>query len=298
MEVVSKHRRIARHIPSLLILPALMPLILIILLPALRTIVMSFQRVTFGVPPEWVGVANFAKMFKDAVFHVSFLHTLLFTFSSVAGQILLGIAAAVLMGTRFRLQKFYISLIMVPYAVSEVVAIIIWKYMLTPDVGIINYILEAILGLPQIQWITIPYQTWLVIIAIRIWLSSPFAFLIIYSSLIGVPQELYESAYIDGANNWQGFRYVTVPLITPAIMVATIFGFVFEFRNFPTVWILTGGGPVRRTELLSTLLYKQAFSLFEFGFASAIAIVMTLLTFVIAIFYLRNMYQQMFLKQK
>lgn len=297
MEAVTRHRRLAQHIPALLLLPVLLPLVLIIFLPALQTVVMSFQRVTFGLPAELVGLENYRRMLTDPVFLAAFLHTLLLAFSSVAGQIVIGVGAAVLMATKFRLQKLYISLIMVPYAVSEVVAIIIWKYMLEPDVGIINYVLEAFLGLPQIEWITYPVQTWLVIIGLRVWLSFPFAFLIIYSSLIGVPQELYESAYIDGASNWQGFRYITVPLVTPAIMVATIFGFIFEFRNFPTVWILTGGGPIRRTELLSTLLYKQAFNLFEFGFASAIAIVMTVLTFLIAMTYLRNMYKEMFLKK-
>ena len=102
--------------------------------------------------------------------------------------------------------------------------------------------------------------------------------------------------YIEGASNWKGFRYVTLPLCTPAIMVATIFGFVFAFRNFATVWIMTRGGPMHKTELLSTLLYKQAFSFWEFGLASAIAIIMTVFTFVIAIYYLRGMYKQMFIK--
>lgn len=287
-----------RHLLSnLMVIPALLPLILFILIPAVRTIYMSFHRITFGLPNEYVGWLNFIEMLKDRLFKRAFLNTLLFSFSVVTGQILLGLATAVLMSTGFKLQKLYISIIMIPYAVSEVVAIIIWKYMLEPDVGIVNFVLDRVFRLGQVEWASNATQAWVVIILIRIWLTFPFSFLILYSALIGVPRELYESAFIDGASNWQGFRMISIPLITPAIMVATIFGFVFEFRNFATVWILTGGGPLHKTELLSTLLYRQAFTFWEFGAASAIAITMTVLTFLIAIYYLRSMYQEMFLKQ-
>ncbi len=287
-----------RHLfPNLMIIPALLPLILFILIPAVYTIYMSFHRITFGLPNEYVGWLNFIGMLKDRLFKRAFMNTLFFSFSVVIGQILLGLATAVLMSTGFKLQKLYISIIMIPYAVSEVVAIIIWKYMLELDVGIVNFLLDGVFGLGQVEWSSNATQAWIVIILIRIWLTFPFSFLIMYSALIGVPRELYESAFIDGASNWQGFRMISVPLITPAIMVATIFGFVFEFRNFATVWILTGGGPLHRTELLSTLLYRQAFTFWEFGAASAIAITMTILTFFIAIYYLRSMYQEMFLKK-
>ena len=297
IESGTHHRTLARIFPILLIIPALIPLIVLILLPALRTVYMSLHAITFGLPAEYVGLKNFRTMFSDSTFQVAFLHTLLFSFSTVTCEITLGLTAAVILSTRFRFQKLFISIIMIPYAASEVVAIIIWKYMLEPDIGIINYLLDGILNLPQIEWASNPVQAWILIILLRVWINSPFSFLIIYSSLIGVPKELFESAYIDGASNIQGFRYITIPMVTPAIMVATIFGFVFAFRNFATVWILTQGGPIHKTELLSTLLYKQAFSFWEFGAASATALTMTFLTFLIAIYYLRDMYKQMFLKK-
>jgi len=295
--VLKKRHSFSNIFPILLIIPALIPLIALILVPAIRTVHMSFHRVSYGLPEVYLGVKNFVDMFKDEAFGAAFWHTILFSFSTVAGEILLGLTAAVLLSTRFRFQKLYIAILMIPYAASEVVAIVIWKYMLEPDIGIINYVLQGILGLGQIEWASDPVQAWIFIIVLRVWINSPFSFLIIYSSIIGVPVELYESAYIDGASNWQGFRSITLPMVTPAIMVATIFGFVFAFRNFATVWILTQGGPINRTELLSTLLYKQAFSYYEFGAASAIAITMTLMTFLIAIYYLRDMYKQMFIKK-
>jgi multiple sugar transport system permease protein len=285
-----------RIFPILLAIPALLPLVVLIAIPAIRTITMSLNRVTFGLPDEFVGLENYREVFKDQVFRSAFWNTIMFSFSVVAGEVGIGLLAAVVMSSGFRFEKLLIAVIMVPYAVSEVVAVIIWKYMLEPDVGIVNYVLSFWLHLPQVQWASNPAQAWFVIILLRVWINFPFSFLIIYSSIIGIPAELYESAYLEGAGNWKGFRYVTLPLSAPAIMVATIFGFVFAFRNFATVWIMTRGGPMHRTELLSTLLYKQAFTFWEFGLASAIAIVMTILTFLIAISYLRNMYKRMFLK--
>ncbi len=291
-------RRFVTHVfPILMLLPALLVLVLFIVAPAARTIQMSFHRVTFGLPDEYVGFANYLQTFKDELFKTAFWNTMMFSFAVVAGEVLVGLAAAVLMSTGFQGQRVIISLVMVPYAVSEVVAAVIWKYMLEPDVGIVNFVIQSA-GLPQLQWASRPVQAWVVIILMRVWINFPFSFLIIYSSIIGIARELYESVYIDGATNWQAFRAITLPLASPSIMVATIFAFVFAFRNFATVWILTRGGPMHRTELLSTLLYKQGFTFWEFGMASAIAVIMTILTFVIAAYYLRDMYKQMFLKRQ
>jgi len=286
--------RLWRHsFPNLLILPATLFLVVLILLPAIRTVIMSFHEVTHGLDDVFVGFNNYARMVQHRAFGTAFWNTLFFTATTVIGEVGLGLAAAVLLSTRFRAQKLLISLVMVPYAVSEVVAIIIWRYMVEPRVGIINFLLMN-MGIEQIQWATQINQTWMLIIILRIWVRFPFSFLIIYSSLIGVPKDLYESAFIDGATNWQAFRRISLPLVGPAINVASIFAFMFAFRNFATVWILTRGGPVGQTELLSTMLYRQAFRHWRFGFASAIAVVMTVLTFVIAAYYVRGMFHSMF----
>jgi multiple sugar transport system permease protein len=280
--------------PLLLILPAIIPLILIIVLPAILTIQTSFQRSTFGLPNEFIGFKNYIEIFKDKLFISATLNTVKFSFLVVIFEIGLGLLTAVIMSTQFKMQKMIISLIMIPYAVSEVVAVIIWKYMLDPDIGIVNFFLVRILGMETFNWAGNPVQAWIVIILLRVWINFPFSFLIIYSSIIGIPQELYESAYIDGATNPQSFRFITLPLVKPSIMVATIFAFIFAFRNFATVWLLTRGGPMNSTQLLSTILYKQAFSYWEFGLASATAIIMTVLTFIIAIYYLSKMRKQLF----
>ena len=285
-----------RSFPSwLLVVPVLIPLIFIILIPALLTVRMSFQRVTYGLAPEYVGLNNYIKIFTDPTFYRVLLNNVFFTFFTVAGQISIGLATAVLMSSIDKFRKLFISLLLMPYAVSVVVAIIIWKYMLEPDLGVINYVIDTIFGLGQIEWGSNLIQAWIVIIVIQIWLSFPFSFLILYSAILGISQELYDSAYIDGAGDWQAFRYITLPIIMPSMMVATIFGFMYAFRGFSTVWLLTQGAPMHATELLAITLYKSAFRFWEFGSASAIALVMTILTFLITIYYLRMMYRRMFI---
>lgn len=287
-----------RYAPNLLIVPALVPLVLLILLPALRTVFMSFFEVTHGYDDVFVGFDNYVAMFRHRSFNTAFFNTLLFSFTTVAGEVLVGLIVAVLMSTRFRAQRWLISLIMVPYAVSEVVGVIIWRYLLEPDIGFVNYVLDGILGLGQVRWATEIHQTWLLIIIMRVWVQFPFSFLVIYSSLIGIPQELHESAHMDGASNWTTLVHISLPLISPSIIIASIYAFVYAFRNFASVWVLTRGGPIGRTELLSTMLYKQAFRHWQFGMASAIAVVLTILTFLISAYYLRNMFQGMFGKRE
>ena len=141
------HRTFRKIFPILLAIPALIPLIVFIAIPAIRTIYMSLNRMTYGLPDEFVGLNNYREIFKDPVFRTAFWNTIMFSFSVVAGEVGIGLLAAVIMSSGFKMQKLLIALIMVPYAVSEVVAVIIWKYMLEPDLGIVNYIL----GFPRID---------------------------------------------------------------------------------------------------------------------------------------------------
>lgn len=280
--------------PILLVLPSILALALVIVIPALITVKTSLQESTFGLPDRFIWFENYRNLFANKLFIRAAWNTVIFSLLVVVFEIGLGLLTAIVMSTQFKMQRTIISLIMIPYAVSEVVAVIIWKYMLDPDVGIVNFIINRVFHLPIFNWAGNPIQAWIVIILLRVWINFPFSFLIIYSSIIGVPQELYESAFIDGASNFQGFTHITLPLVRPSVMVATVFAFIFAFRNFATVWLLTRGGPMNSTQLLSTILYQQAFAYWEFGLASATAIVMTIFTFIIALYYLKSMREQMF----
>lgn len=155
--------------PVLLIIPALIPLFIFIVLPGAKTLLDSFYEITFGLPRQYIGFDNYTSIGTDSVFWSSLGNTIMFSFAVVAGEILLGLIAALIMGAQKNFKKLLVSLIMIPYAVSDVVAVIIWKYMLDPDVGIVNYLFHILLGFDQIEWASNPAQAWVVIILIRIW---------------------------------------------------------------------------------------------------------------------------------
>jgi len=200
---------------------------------------------------------------------------------------------AVFFAGRVPFQRFIISIVMAPYATCTVVAVVMWEHMLYPDTGLINCILQSV-HLPQIQWITNPVYAFATIILLTIWLGAPFTFLILYNSIISIPRPILEAAQIDGASSLQVIRFVILPLIMPAMFVAITFRYIFGFRTFDTIWIMTGGGPLHATELLSTYLYREAFSYFEFGISSAVALIMILVVFLISVYYLRILYKRMF----
>ena len=272
--------------------PVLVLLILVIGMPAVYVLWLSLHKTAFGQAPEFVGLANYGFVLSDPYFWRAFINT--FVVVNIVVYVELGIA--VLMATLFAsglpMRRLMISIVIAPYAVSEVIAVVVWKYMLEPDVGPVSAILASI-GIPELAWTTDRWAAMTMVALLSIWLHLPFSFLILYSARLGLPSDLYESAATDGASAFDRFRYITLPLLMPAILVALMFRYVFAFRLFAEVWLLTGGGPARQTEVLATYLYRHAFRYQEFGVASAIGWLMVLATLLIASGYLRAMYKRM-----
>ena len=282
----------ARFIYLAMAAPVQLMLVLVIGLPSIYVFWLSLQQTAFGQAPVFVGLANYGFALTDPYFWRAFINTFVVVNIVVYAELVLALAMATLFAAGAPLRRFMISIVLAPYAVSEVVAVVIWKYMLEPDVGLISGLL-GFLGLPELAWTTDRWAALTLVALLSIWLHLPFSFLILYSARLGVPNELYESAAIDGATAWERFRHVTVPLLMPAILVALMFRYVFAFRLFAEVWLLTGGGPARQTEVLATYLYRHAFRYQEFGIASAIGWLMVLATLLIASGYLRAMYKRM-----
>lgn len=272
--------------------PVQLLLLLVIGLPAIYVFWLSLQETSFGAAPTFVGLRNYIFVLTDPYFWRSFINTFVVVNIVVYLElaIALGMAAIFAMGVPAR--RVLISVIIAPYAVSDVVAVVIWKYMFEPDVGLISGLMH-IVGLPELAWTTDRWAALTLVGLLSVWLHLPFSFLILYSARMGIPNDLYESASIDGASPWQRFRSITLPLLMPGILVALMFRYVFAFRIFGEVWLLTGGGPARQTEVLATYLYRHAFRYQEFGVASAIGWLMVLATMLIAAGYLRTMYKRM-----
>lgn len=277
---------------AIMVAPVQLMLILVIGLPSLWVLWLSLHTTSFGQAPVFVGLANYATVLADPYFWHALVNTFVVVNVVVYVELIAALAMATLFASGVPFRRTMISIILAPYAVSEVVAVVIWKYMLEPDVGLVSGLI-ALVGLPELAWTTDRWSALTLVSLLSIWLHLPFSFLILYSALLGVPKELYESASIDGANAWHRFIRITVPILMPAILVALMFRYVFAFRLFAEVWLLTGGGPARQTEVLATYLYRHAFRYQEFGVASAIGWLMVVGTLLIAAVYLREMYKRM-----
>lgn len=288
----SLDRRRRLIVPYLLVAPVHILLLLVIVLPALGAAYLSLFESSFGQSRTFVGWGNYVSIFSDPRFWHSLWNNVLFVNLVVYGELLLALATAMLFSKPFPLQRLWVSIVIAPYAVSSVIAVLMWKYMLEPDVGMVNYILTS-LGLNQILWPINAVHAFIVIVLLEIWLSAPFTFLILYSAIIGISPELHEAATMDGATAGQRFRHITFPMILPAIQVAIMFRYIFAFRTFDVVWIMTQGGPLNATELLSLYLFRNGFRYYEFGIATATAWVMVVLTMLLASYYLRSLYRGM-----
>jgi multiple sugar transport system permease protein len=283
-----------RLVHYLMISPVQLLLIGFIALPAVYVFWLSLTRSTFGAAPEWVGLENYAFVLSDKIFWRALWNTFIVVNIVVYGELVLGMGLALLMAGWVPFKRIVIALLMLPYAVTQVSAVVIWRFLVEPDVGIVNYFLTQI-GLGQVEWAINPVHALLLVSVLSIWLTLPFTFLILYSAVTTVPEELLEAALVDGASAWQTFWRVKLGIIMPAVLVALLFRYIFAVRLFSQVWLLTEGGPARLTEVLAVYLYRHAFRYHEFGVAATTGWVMLLVSLLIALYYLRQMYKRMFI---
>jgi multiple sugar transport system permease protein len=268
-------------------------LVALIFVPALWVLWLSFNESSFGLAPRWAGLANYARLLEEPAFWRALVNTLIVVNVVVYTELALGLAMALLFADGVPARRVLISIVLAPYAISEVSAVVMWRYMMDPEVGIVSKALTG-WGLPSLEWAVDPWAGLGMISLLSVWLHLPFTFIILYAARLAVPQDLYEAARIDGATAWQRFIYVTIPVMVPAILVAVLFRYIFAFRIFSEVWLLTGGGPARSTEVLAVYLYLEAFRYNEFGVAAATGWLMVVASILFASVYLHRMYKRMF----
>ncbi len=276
-----------------MVAPVQVLLLAFIFVPSLYVVWLSLHQSTYGQIPVFVGFENYAAITADPVFWRAFWNTFLVVNLVVYGELILGFGLAMLMSGPLPGKRYVIALLIAPYAITEVTTVVMWRYMLEPDVGMINYALNG-LGLGQLAWWQSRFQALGVASVLAIWQHLPFTFLVLYASITTIPTELREAARVDGATVWSEFRFVILPLVMPALLIALLFRYITAMRLFSEIWLLTGGGPARLTEVLAVYLYRQAFSYHDFGAASATGWMMLLLSLTIAIPYLWHIHRQMF----
>jgi multiple sugar transport system permease protein len=240
-----------------------------------------------------VGLANYTALLADPVFWRAAWNSFLVVNAVVYGELLLGLALAMLLSGWMPYRRTIIALLIAPYAINEVSAVAMWRFVLEPDIGMVSWALIQ-LGLGQLDWSADPTDALVLAALLSIWMHTPFTFLILYAALQGVPQDVREAARVDGASAWQVFRHVTLPFILPAILVAVMFRYITAMRIFSEIWLLTEGGPARMTEVLAVYLYRSAFRYHDFGVAAAAAMAMVVLSLAVAAPYLYAAWVRMF----
>jgi multiple sugar transport system permease protein len=263
--------------------PALVLLSFVTVYPVLYVIYLSLERrlLIFNIS-RFVGLDNYLFLFRDDRFWNAFGNTAYFTVMSVALEMGLGLSIAVLLNRSFRLKGAARAAVLVPWSVPTVVSARMWEWMYNTDFGILNYIFRA-----KINWLGSPSLALNAAVFMDVWKTTPFVAILLTAGLQVIPADLYRAARIDGASAWQAFRRITLPLLKPVIIVVLTFRTLDAFRVFDAIYVLTGGGPANSTETLSIYAYKVLFQTLQFGYGSALSLVVFLCTGMISVFYIK-----------
>ncbi|MBL8160406.1 MAG: sugar ABC transporter permease [Anaerolineae bacterium] len=254
----------------LFILPSLIHIIVFLFIPLIFSFFLSFRDWTkpnFSDAP-YVGLENYEFLMEDSRFWQAMSNSGYYTLLAVPLGMAISLGVAVVMNQKLRGVYFFRTLFFMPVVSSWVAVSIIWLTLLDPNVGIVNYILGG-LGLPQINWLGDPRSAMPSIVLITIWKGLGFNMVIWLAGLQAIPQELYEAAAIDGANRWQKFWRVTLPLLAPTSFFLAVTGVIGSFQVFTPVYVLTKGGPLESTNTAVYHIYRRAFQEFDFGYAAA-----------------------------
>jgi ABC-type sugar transport system permease subunit len=268
-----------------LLLPALVVLLAVSLYPVLRSLWMAMRDTSPILRDDsFVGLDNFTRLWADSGFRNAWWHTMVFTGVSTLLETLLGLGIALVIHQTFRGRGFVRAVVLIPWAIPTVVTSRMFGYLFDGDHGLINYLLLKLGVISSSINFTGDTRTALAtIITADVWKTTPFMALLILAALQTIPEGLKESASIDGASPWRQFWSITLPLIMPALLIASLLRALDAFRIFDLPYVLTGGGPADSTEVMSTLAYKTMFSGSQLGYGSAMATAMFLTEILIAL---------------
>ncbi|GKQ52094.1 carbohydrate ABC transporter permease [Bradyrhizobium sp. Ce-3] len=271
------------------VIPALVVVLAVIIFPWVFTIWMSLQEWKVGSPTVFVGLANYLRLPTDPRFVEAVGHTLSYTALSVVLPLVFGTLAAVVFHQKFAARGFLRGIFIMPMMATPVAIALVWTMMFHPQLGVLNYLLSLV-GLPPQLWVFNPTTVIPSLVLVETWQWTPLVMLIVLGGLAAIPTEPYESAQIDGANFWQVFRFITLPLIMPFLFIAGMIRMIDAVKSFDIIFAITQGGPGSASETINVYLYSVAFVYYDLGYGSAIAVVFFLLIVALAalLLYLRK----------
>jgi multiple sugar transport system permease protein len=254
------------------VLPALVVVTGVIVIPWTFTVWMSLHEWKPGGAVGFVGLANYQRLTSDPRFVEALWHTLVYSTLAVALPVLLGLVAALVFHEQFPMRGFLRGLFVMPMMATPVAIAVVWTMMFQPQLGVLNYLLSLI-GVPPQLWVFHPATVIPSLVLVETWQWTPLVMLIVLGGLAAIPTEPYESAEIDGAGYWQKFRFITLPLIAPFLMVAVVIRLIDALKSFDIIFAITQGGPGTASETINLYLYQTAFAYYDIGYGSAIAAV-------------------------
>ncbi|MCJ9669975.1 MULTISPECIES: carbohydrate ABC transporter permease [unclassified Neorhizobium] len=254
------------------VVPALIVIGAVIVFPWVFTLWMSVNSWTLGQAQTFAGLDNYIRLATDFRFWESLWHTLIFTVLAVVAPLFLGTLAALIFDAQFPGRGFLRGVFVMPMMATPVAIALVWTMMFHPQLGVLNYLLSLV-GIGPQEWIYNRYSVIPSLVLVETWQWTPLIMLIVLGGLAALPREPYESAEIDGANAWQKFRYLTLPMIAPFLMIGVIIRSIDAIKSFDIIYAMTQGGPGTASETINIYLYNTAFSYYDIGYGSAMAVV-------------------------
>ncbi len=279
-----------------MIAPAFLTLFIMTIYPFIYVIVVSLHRwsIVPTIPRVFVGFGKYADMISDSSFHETLQVTLIFTFGVVIVETVFGFLLALLISTGK--ERWTRVAFLLPAIIAPVVVGLTWRFLLSYDLGTINYFLTAA-GLDGVNWLGTPLNALMSVMIIDVWQWTPFAMIIFLAGLESLPLEPYEAARVDGASPWQILRYVTLPQLVPVIGIVIMFRTLDAFKIFDVIYMVTRGGPGNATEVLSYRIWQKAFFQNQLGYAAALSVVAIILATLMMMYFMRLLTKTELVKQ-
>ncbi|MFA5468372.1 MAG: sugar ABC transporter permease [Sphaerochaetaceae bacterium] len=269
-------------------LPALLLVVILLLFPMLQNLYYSFTSWDALTNPVWVGLENYKELFSDPNFLLSFRNTIIWVIATLVFPVFGGLLIASFIRD-LKGEEIFKSIIFFPLAISFVSTGIIWINMFASNSGVLNGLLSLLSGrVIKVQWLAeAPRNTYSMIVAWT-WQQTGTNMVLFLMGLTSIPRDPVEAALIDGANKWQTFRFVTVPMLRPITTVVIAQALVNSFKTFDLIYVITRGGPYRSTETLAVTMYRESFTMFRLGYGAAISVVLSFIIILISGFYVRK----------
>jgi N,N'-diacetylchitobiose transport system permease protein len=297
---ITAARRRRRPMPYLLLIPATGFLVLALGYPLIRQVVMSFQEYglaqQFGQPAEWTGIDNFSRLLGDSYFWLIVARSILFCLVNAGLTMVVGISLALLMTRISTPVRLVLQVaLLLAWAMPHLASLTVWQWLFDTNYGVVNYALTNWLGLDfdNHAWLIQPLSFYFVATVVICWMSVPFVAFAVYAALTQVPGDVLEAGEIDGANGWQRFRLITVPLIKPVLLIVGLLQIIWDLKVFTQIFVLQdAGGITRDTHLIGTYVYQLGIKEGNFGLAAAASGIILVLTVGVGFHYVRLLVRQ------